>query len=316
MNPPIEYLSAKQVVDTDALNEGVFQTVATSLRQRQEASSEALHVVEIGGGIGTMVVRLCNRGVFRGDVEYRLIDRDPECISAARVWLPAQLRSDGFAVTETDTDIYVHEIDAPAAASPFRLTVELQTADAFSTPIAAWDCDCVIGAALFDIVSLDRAIPWLQSVIGPDGILYAPVTYNGKTRFEPEDPLDVAIEREYHRHMDEVRAIPGGSAAGKKLKHRLKQSNILAVEASGDANWEIDTSTGSAQRFVVGTILDTIESALAELPNAQLDTADLECWFSRRRRELRQRELHLHAHHLDIVAGRGSRSRGESWQRL
>ena len=308
MNASVEYLAARQVADNHALNESVFQTFEAAIQRLEGDSANPLHIVEVGGGIGTMVVRLLIRGVLRGDVNYRLIDRDPACIGAAREWLPAQLRSHGYTVTRTETEIVVQGGETDATDSLKGLTLELETVDAFSTRRTNPAVDCVIGSALFDIVSLDRAIPWIESALQPSGILYAPLTYNGRTKFMPGDPYDRSIEREYHRHMDEVRATPGGSEAGQDLSRRIEQSDVLALEALGGSNWEIDAGDGREQLVVIDTVLDIIESALGDLRDSPLNERDHDRWIARRRQELYQAELRLHASHLDLLGRKTNHS--------
>jgi len=74
------YLSAKRTVDDRALNNHVWQTLVENLSSTYP--QEPLRVLEIGCGIGTMLIRMLERGLL-GMRTVTAIDTLPENISFA-----------------------------------------------------------------------------------------------------------------------------------------------------------------------------------------------------------------------------------------
>ena len=72
------YLLAKQSVDDRALNRHVNETLAASLPEGP------IRVVEVGAGIGSMLLRLLRWGLLK-QADYTLVDEMPENIDYADV---------------------------------------------------------------------------------------------------------------------------------------------------------------------------------------------------------------------------------------
>ena len=75
------YLLSKQSVDDRALNKDVLSALKANL------PDEPLTIIEVGGGIGTMLARLLRWDVI-SQVDYTLVDEMVENIEFARAWLP------------------------------------------------------------------------------------------------------------------------------------------------------------------------------------------------------------------------------------
>jgi hypothetical protein len=306
------YLEAKRSVDDRAIDDRVFRAFAEGLAELA-TDERPLRIVEVGGGIGSMVVRLAERDVLSGPVRYRLIDLDAESIDRAREFLPARLEEVGYAVDRTAAGIAArptHPRDrtpADGSREGVELEVILETGNAFGTSIDR-EVDAVIGAAVFDLVDLDRALSWTTSVLEPGGLVYAPLTFDRSTGFAPRVPLDRRLERLYHRHMDDVRDEPGGSRAGRELVGTLEADDrpfeVLGVGGSG---WVLRPhgrtgDDGRDDRVVLRHMLETIDGALADYPAETLAPEERRRWVERRRGELEAGALTAVVHHLDVLA--------------
>jgi hypothetical protein len=307
------YLEAKRSVDDRALNDRVFEAFVDELSARAASRPGPVRIVEIGGGIGSMLVRLAERDALPTAVRYRLVDLDSETVDYAREWLPARLDGLELSVERTSTglvaraDPNVSPSDS-ALARNGELRVRLEAGDAFAESSPAEPADAVIGSAVFDLVDLERALPWLSSALRSGGVVYAPLTFDGATGFVPADPLDVRLEALYHRHMDELREEPGSSRAGRRLLGALgADSRGFKILDVGGADWVLrpqDRSEPAAadERLVVRHLLETIDGALADYPASTLDPAERRRWVARRRDDLDSGALTVLAHHLDVLA--------------
>lgn len=75
------YLLSKQSVDDRALNKDVLNALKTHLPQKP------LRIIEVGGGIGTMIKRLVTWEIVC-TAEYVLVDEMSENIEYAQAWIP------------------------------------------------------------------------------------------------------------------------------------------------------------------------------------------------------------------------------------
>src|SRR5260370_25192412 len=76
------YLAAKTTVDDRALNRHVLAELCRLM------PAGAPQVLEVGAGLGTMVVRLMDWGAVGGG-EYILLDADRQLLDCSRPWLCA-----------------------------------------------------------------------------------------------------------------------------------------------------------------------------------------------------------------------------------
>ncbi|ELY57941.1 hypothetical protein C491_09089 [Natronococcus amylolyticus DSM 10524] len=305
------YLEVKRTVDDRALNHRVLERFVSEL----DARSSPVRIVEIGAGIGTMIARLAAWNCLPEEVAYRAVDQDAESVRHARERVPDWLEDAGYAIERLEDERGGTTVLARSDTTQIEVTLEV--ADGFEIEGRA---DAVIASAVLDIVDLERAIPAIEGLLEPGGLLYAPITFDGGTTFAPRDRADDRVERRYHRHMDAVRSA-GGSRVGRKLLWRLPDADWSVLEAGG-SDWVVrprtgreGTETGSGypneeQTFLEG-LLETIDGALAELEADEGDSgiADLEPgerrrWLERRRKELECEELVFVAHNLDFLARR------------
>ena len=69
----VHYLQSKKSVDDRALNQHVWNTIKDQIRHK----GKPLKILEIGGGIGTMLIRILDEG-FLQDSRYTLVDISQE----------------------------------------------------------------------------------------------------------------------------------------------------------------------------------------------------------------------------------------------
>ncbi len=294
------FLASKRTVDDRALNRRVLERFSTGLARRQRDGSgaaEPVRIVEFGAGVGTMIARLASWGHLPDRVSYRAIDRDEETVAYAREHLPTWLEDTGYEVSRRDDGLL-------ARSGRRRLEVHLEVGDALAVTDGEAAADAVVAAAFLDVVDLETALSAVRERLAKGGLLYAPITFDGGTTFAPSHPLDERIERLYHRHMDEVRDQPGGSQAGRDLLTALPDAGY-DVLATGGADWIVRPREGGYphdEATFLESLLETIDGALADYPEIELDASSRRRWLEARRDQLERGELVLVAHHLDVLA--------------
>lgn len=304
----VEYLTAKRTVDDRALDRRTWRRFVDTLTDAAGAPSPAddglggspdrpVRIVEVGAGVGSMLARLAAWETLPATVSYRGVDLESEAIAAAHDRVPGWLSDAGYAV-DVDED---GRIVATDPDGPTRIEATFEVADAATVDDEA---DAVVAAAVLDVVDLDRMLPALRGCLRDGGVLYAPCTFDGGTGVSPAHPDDDRIERLYHRHMDEVRDLPGSSRAGRDLLERLP-AHGYAAESVGGCDWVVRPHDGSyphAEGAFLDHLLSTIDGALADYSADVLDPDRRESWIAARRDQRARGELTLVAHHLDVLA--------------
>jgi len=272
------YLSAKRTIDDRALNLRVWQTLRENLPHRNP-----LRVLEVGGGIGTMVERLAEWGFADTAVQYTLLDADPANIATAEKRLSAKKLPPSFRVD-------------------FAAMEMLAFAETQSAP--RWDA--LIAHAVLDLVDIRRALPPLLSLLAPDGIFYFTLNFDGVTIFEPEidAKFEALLMARYHRTMDE-RMVAGNRAGESRMGRRLLSllpqlgGEILAAGAS---DWIVFAQSGgypADEAYFLHFIIETVHNALKNDP--AVDSKKLSAWTEKRHAQIETGELVYLAHQLDIT---------------
>ncbi len=276
----IRYLAAKRSVDDRALNRHVWQTLAEAVGAAAPAD-RPLRVLEAGAGIGTMVERCVEWGLFTR-AEYSAIDSEESNIRAASARLaPLTSRGgSGLGLNLQSSDLYEF-----AAREENRQRFDL-----------------LIAHALLDLLHLPAALPSLLGMLRPGGLFYFSINFDGATLFLPELTLDGQIETLYHHSMDTriTDGQPSGdSRTGRRLFHALQQCGA-EVLAAGSSDWVVHPVSGAYpadEAYFLGCILHFVESTLRG--HAQLDAGAFEAWLATRRRQVARGELAYVAHQLD-----------------
>lgn len=276
------YLSAKKTVDDRALNLRVWQSLVENLPRQNP-----LRILEVGGGIGTMVERIAEWGFSTGTVHYTLLDANPANIAAAKTRLSA-------------------------AKLPSQIQVEFVEGDMLTfaqnqKSNARWDV--LIAHAVLDLVDVRRTVPQLLALLQPDGCFYFTLNFDGVTTFEPE--IDAVFEthlmERYHRTMDE-RKIDGHSAGesrmGRRLLSMLPQlgGEILAAGASDWVVFPQQNGYFADEAYFLHFIIDTVRGALAD--DSAVDGEKLSAWAEKRHAQIGTGDLIYIAHQIDITGKR------------
>ncbi|MFB6101619.1 MAG: class I SAM-dependent methyltransferase [Haloplanus sp.] len=263
------YLESKRTVDDRALDRRVRDRLLAEL-------PDAPRVLEAGAGTGATVSRLLDWGVTAG--HYRGVDRDAGVLDHARTRRAADCDAD-----PTDDGFRVGD-----------LTVTFEQGDALAA-FAGERADLVVAQAFLDLVSIPAALDAFAGALGPDGLLYAPITFDGETVFQPDHPADEAVTAAYHEAID---AAPGRDAhAGRHLldRCRARDGDLLAVAAS---DWVVHPRDGTYpadERHFLATILELVADAVTgEVPDAS-------AWLRTRRRQLDAGTLSYVAHGYDVL---------------
>ena len=271
----IRYLVAKRTIDDRSLNTHVYERFRVELM----ACGERPRVLELGGGIGTMVQRLAERGAFgAAQPEYVLIDVQSSVIAEA------QKRCSGL---------------------PFFVRAEAADARRFlQENEGQWDV--LIANAFLDLFDLSKIVPLALRALKPGGLFYFTVNFDGVTRLMPAiDPAyDDELEVLYHRTMDEriidgVRS--GDSHSGSSLFAHLRAAGAR-IAASGSSDWVIfagEDGYADDDAFFLRCILGFFEQSVGA--RSEIDAHRFSAWLSERRAQAVRGELVYLAHQLDFV---------------
>jgi len=280
------YLYAKRTVDDRAIDRGVFDRLREEL-----GGGESLSAIEIGCGVGTGFTRFADWGLFPtgSAVEYVGVDRRPETVSRAREHVVGWAERAGHAVDLDGDAIRVGTGDR-------SFSVRFVADDARSVLADATDVDVLIGQAIFDLLDLERALSRCLSALRSGGLLYAPITFDGLTAFEPGHPLDEQVLTRYHASMDD-RA--GHSETGRRLLSALPGSGAEVLAAAG-SDWVVFPPYSADEAYF---LVHLTEFVRRELVDGDLGE-DVERWVETRRSQIDREELVFLAHNLDLLARR------------
>ena len=311
------YLAAKRTVDDRALDRRVWGRMGELIAPARPGAR--VRVLEAGCGEGAMLERLLADGLDGGAVaprpllrgaDYTALDADGDNLAALRARLPGWARRWGFEVGEAGggtllelsnagrwtavrpvhADLFAHL--APGAGG------EAPDDGADASPASGAAFDLVVAHAFLDVVDAERAVPLLLAALRPGGLLYAPITFDGVTTFEPPavPEVDDAVVRLYDA------ASGGGRPAGRRLPGLLARHGAEVVAAGGSA-WVVHPSARgypADEAYFLHAILHVVEETLRGRPG--LDPAGLAAWVAVRRRQVDRGELVYVAHQLDVLA--------------
>lgn len=282
------YLLTKQSVDDRALNKDVLATLKAHL------PPAPFSIVEVGAGIGTMLVRLL-RWEILSDVEYLLIDEMADNVAFGMGFVSKWAEENGFRVLSLGSDT-LH------LSNPSRsITAKFIHANMFdfisSRPSPA---DLLIAHAVLDLLPLPESLPKLFSLT--KDLAWLTINFDGSSILEPAiDPaLDRRIELLYHKTMDR-RPGGGDSQSGRNLFTYLDQAKADILEA-GSSDWVVYPQQGkytADEAAFLQYILGFFEESLTAHPD--LDTGKFSRWLNTRRNQIAKGELVYIAHQLDFL---------------
>ncbi len=292
------YLAAKQTVDDRSLNRYVLDRLVAHLND--QGGTGGLRILEAACGIGTMFERLASGGQLR-IVSYLGVDISAANIHTARQRLPDWAARHRHPLQQVSSASYRLLIDEQP------LEVRFQHADVLEMSSAGQERDLLIAHAFLDLVSLDRALPALFSLLKPGGAFYFTLNFDGLTILEPviDRQLDNEIIRRYHHSMDQRRdrALPtGGSQSGRRLLSALPNHGARIL-AAGASDWIVQPDGEGRypgdEAYFLKHILSFFQTSLASDPT--LDGKRFQHWLQARRDQIEQGELIFIAHQLDVA---------------
>jgi hypothetical protein len=282
------YLLSKQTVDDRALNKDVLSALRANLPPQPAT------IIEVGGGIGTMLKRLVQWDVlYIGD--YILVDAMKANIAFAREWIPqwaaeAGLSVEGFGLDALRVCDQTHDI-----------RIRLECTDVFDfIRRNEQPADLLIAHAFLDLLPLPESLQKLFLLTR--GLAWLTLNFDGLTTLEPiiDHFLDEKIERLYHRTMD-IRPSGGDSHTGRKLFEQLRSLHA-EIMAAGASDWVVHTTNGSypaEEGYFLHFILSFFESSLKA--NGELDAFEFETWLEERHAQIERGELVYIAHQMDFL---------------
>ena len=283
----VDYLTAKKEIDDRALNRHVWDRLSAELLQTNLHSP--LKVLELGAGIGTMVERLVDWGLF-SNAKYTAVDGDSDVIREARQRLNRRTVKN-----QTPTG---------------RLSVDFICEDIYqffkhTTGGTQWDLG--LAHAFLDLVGISDVIPDFCKAIRPGGLLYLTLNYDGETILLPtvDRKFDERIMQLYNRSMDE--RIINGKAAGdsKTGRHLLLYLKEVGTEilAAGSSDWIVFPRIGGYTQDETYFLHVIIHTIFAELKGqTSLSQTRLEAWTRKRHEQIETNELIFMAKQIDILA--------------
>ena len=287
------YLASKKSVDDRALNQQVWDALAASLD-----TYETLEILEIGGGIGTMIERLLERGVLR-HVHYTLLDEQAENIAEARRRLPEWAEENNFVVSWEDKNLVLWK-NGQITKVTF-LAEDLF--DFLACRAADEKYDLLIAHAFLDLVDIPATLPKLFELLKPQGHFYFTINFDGETIFEPAIPNDEEILYRYHQTMDERiigGKLSGDSHAGRHLFGHLKAAGGEIISA-GSSDWVVFANESAYpvdEAYFLHFIVTTVHGALSG--DAEISQDQIDAWASARHAQIESSALVYIAHQLDF----------------
>jgi SAM-dependent methyltransferase len=295
-SPFARYLEAKISVDDRALNKDVLAELRRALAA---GSRDRLSVLEVGGGLGTMIARLVEWQVL-SRADYELVELDASLLDAARIWLKSWAERRSLLVREGASSL---EIRGPE----LDLAVRFVRRDVSQPPVRGPELpgfDLLIANAVLDVVDVPSTLPPLLAELRPDGLFWFSVNFDGETSLLPELAGDAELLRVYHRSMDE-RTRDGRPAGDSRTGRHLFQAIPAAggaILAAGASDWVVHARDGrypASELAFLHHILDTIGAELER--HADVDRALLERWLTERRAQAEAGTLVYIAHQLDFL---------------
>ncbi len=285
------YLASKKTVDDRALNQRVWDSLAEYLDNPWD-----VEILEIGGGIGTMIERLLERDTLQ-HVHYTLLDEQPENIAAAKERLPQWAEEQHFIWHWEGETLVLWRMG-------LQTYVDFLAEDLFDfleRRNADEKYDLLIAHAFLDLVDIPATLPRLFETIKPEGRFYFTINFDGETIFEPAQPDEAEIMAAYHRTMDERiinGEISGDSRAGRHLFSHLREAGGKIIEA-GASDWVVfgdEDGYPADEAYFLHFIVDTVRGAL----DGEIAPRQIESWASARHAQIERGTLVYIAHQLDF----------------
>lgn len=294
------YLAAKKSVDDRALNRHVWQSLA--YRLPPSTSESPLQVLEIGAGIGTMLERMLDWGLF-SLADYTALELQAENVACASQRLPEWAESHGYRLKSILEGRLMLENEIQ------KVGVSFEAGDLFtfcSREVGKRRWDLLVAHAFLDLMDVPAILPRLAQLVRPGGLFYFTLNFDGVTILEPSsDPAyDDFLQQLYHHTMDTrlTSGQPSGdSRTGRRLFGQLRQAGYEILDA-GSSDWVVfprESGYPGDEGYFLHFIVNTIQQALWGHP--QLEPGRFSEWISGRHTQITRGELVYIAHQIDFV---------------
>ncbi len=253
MSFSVDWLGLRAGFDTAARSRDLERRLAAWAADRVAATGKPLAVVDLGAGSGNNRRHLTPRlGV---EQTWTLVDADATLLAAAR---------------QADPTVAVREVD---------LARDLDTALPDNT-------DLVTASALLDLVSKAWLERLLTRVESSGAALLTVLTYDGRTAWQPADPLDERVLALVNRHQRTDKGF--GPALGPDAAPALARlTGERAVQVASD--WVVEADDNAMRAALVQ---GWAAAATAMAPG---EAAAIEAW----QRRSTERPARLVVGHLD-----------------
>jgi hypothetical protein len=256
--------------------------------------SQPVTIIEVGGGIVTMLKRLIQWDILcNGD--YILVDAMEANIVYAYEWIPQWAAEAGLRVERLGPN------QLCICDRTREVRIRLECADVFDfIERNERRADLLIAHAFLDLLPLPESLEKLFQLT--KGLAWLTLNFDGLTTLEPviDHLLDEKIEELYHQTMDR-RPSGGNSRTGRKLFEQFRSLNT-EILAAGASDWVVHTTNGTYpadEQYFLYFILSFFESSLKS--HAELDAAEFENWLCKRRAQIERGELVYIAHQMDFL---------------
>lgn len=282
------YLLSKQTVDDRALNKDVVNAL------RLNMPSEPVTMIEVGGGIGTMLKRLVDWDLLCTG-EYVLVDAMDRNIAYAREWIPQWATDAGLDVT------VISPAELHVSGCTHDIRIRLECADVF--PFIDHNqkpADVLIAHAFLDLLPMPESLEKLLTLTRD--LAWLTINFDGVSTLLPEtDPaFDERVEWLYHATMDR-RPTGGDSRTGRKLFEYLRR-NDTGILAAGASDWVVHAKEGEYPgdekyflQFILGFFADSLQAS------DEVDRPAVEDWLARRYEQIERGDLVYIAHQMDFL---------------
>ncbi len=289
----VEYLHAKRSVDDRSLHPRVW---AAFLREAGALRSRGpLEIAELGAGIGTMCERVF-RALGAEGLRYHLVDENPGLLEEAARRIPVCRSPESGTPPDSVRD-------------SVRDSVLFHPGDA-----AAWldglpegrIFQAVLANAFLDLVDIPAVLDRVFSRLGPGGLGYFTINYDGETDFLPALEGDGEILAAYNGSMRERKgSYFGTDASGSRILEYLLDRGCPVLDA-GASDWVVAPRPDGEGRSgytrdeetFLRAILGMVEDSVSR---STCDPGILSSWLETRRRQVEKGKLVYIAHQLDIL---------------
>jgi SAM-dependent methyltransferase len=199
-----EWLALREPADHRARNRALLAELCAVFAGRDTAA-----IIDLGCGTGSNLRALAASLPRRQS--WRLVDRDPALLGAARERLAAW--ADG---SETGAGLHLRKGGVDIAAG----FVEADLAPGIAPLLGDGGADLVTAAALFDLVSASWIGSFARDIAAAGAAFYTALTYDGVDGWSPPHPADAAMLAGFHAHQRRDKGF--GPAAGPRATELLE----------------------------------------------------------------------------------------------